>query len=213
MNEMSDDIPVKDSDIEELKREMRSAQWTNWVEANQKLLMGAAAAVVVVLLAAGFWIEQDRAHSATAATVYQQAVGEADVSNKQILLQNVSRDFSSSSYGALALMQLASVDSANAEVHLNALIAHPKAMPEWVWQARIDLAEIKLAAGDLAAAKTLLDQKVGDQYQQIRYYLLAQTATDAAQKQEYLQKALDASAVSDAELKQKIESQMNKKTS
>ncbi|WP_176963224.1 tetratricopeptide repeat protein [Mariprofundus sp. NF] len=210
---MSDDIPVKDSDIEELKREMRSAQWTNWVEANQKLLMGAAAAVVVVLLAAGFWIEQDRAHSATAATVYQQAVGEADVSNKQILLQNVSRDFSSSSYGALALMQLASVDSANAEVHLNALIAHPKAMPEWVWQARIDLAEIKLAAGDLAAAKTLLDQKVGDQYQQIRYYLLAQTATDAAQKQEYLQKALDASAVSDAELKQKIESQMNKKTS
>lgn len=209
---MSDDIPVKDSDIEELKREMRSAQWTNWVEANQKLLMGAAGALVVVLLAAGFWIEQDRAHSATAATVYQQAVSEADASKKQLLLQNVSRDFSSSSYGALALMQLAGVDSANAEVHLHALIAHAKAMPEWVWQARIDLAEMKIAAGDKAAALALLDQKVGNQYQQVRYYLLAQIATDETQKQEYLQKALDAASV-DAELKEKIESQMNKTTS
>ncbi|WP_176957570.1 tetratricopeptide repeat protein [Mariprofundus sp. KV] len=209
---MSDDIPVKDSDIEELKREMRSAQWTNWVEANQKLLMGAAAALLVVLLAAGFWIEQDRAHSATAATVYQQAVSEADVSKKQLLLQNVSRDFSSSSYGALALMQLAGVDTANAEVHLNALIAHAKAMPEWVWQARIDLAEMKIAAGDHAAAQALLDQKVGNQYQQIRYFLLAQIATDETQKQAYLQKALDAAGV-DAGLKEKIESQMNKKTS
>jgi len=210
---MSDEIPVKDSDMEELKREMRSAQWTNWVEANQKLLMGAAAAVLVALLAAGFWIEQDRALSATAATVYQQAVGESDMSKKQALLQSVSRDFSGSSYGALALMQLAGADAANAEVHLQALIAHDKAMDEWVWQARIDLAEIKIAAGDSAAAQQLLDQQVGAQYQQIRYYLLAQVATDETAKQAYLQKALDAPSANDAALVEKIEIQMNKKSS
>ena len=210
---MSDEIPVKDADMQELKREMRSAQWTNWVEANQKLLMGAAAAVLVALLAAGFWIEQDRALSATAATVYQQAVGETDLSKKQALLQSVSRDFSSSSYGVMALMQLAGTDSANAEVHLQAVIAHDKAMDEWVWQARIDLAEIRIAAGDSAAAQQLLDQQVGGQYQQIRYYLLAQISTDEGQKQEYLQKALDAPSANDAALIEKIEIQMNKKSS
>jgi len=71
---MSDDIPVKDADLDELKREMRSAQWMDWVEANRNALMSVAAVVLIVLVATGFWIESDRAQRATAATVYQQAV-------------------------------------------------------------------------------------------------------------------------------------------
>jgi len=210
---MSDDIPVKDNDLDELKREMRSAQWMDWVEANKNGLIGAAAAVLVVLIATGFWIESDRSQRATAATLYQQAVNENDPGKKQAMLQNVSRDFSGSSYGALALMQLAGVDLENAEVHLNALIGHDKAMEEWVWQARIDLATIKISAGDSAAAKSLLNEHIGEQYQQIRYYLLAQIATDESEKQDYLQKALDAPSANDADLIRKIESQMSKKVS
>ncbi|ATX81813.1 Putative negative regulator of RcsB-dependent stress response [Mariprofundus ferrinatatus] len=210
---MSDNIPVKDSDLDELKKEMRSAQWIDWVEKNQKSLIGAAAAVVVVLMAVGLWLENEQSQRATAATIYQQAMNEGDSAKKLALLQSINRDFSSSSYSALALMQLASVDSKNAELHLNALMAHGKAMDEWIWQARLDLAEIKLAEGDAAAAKSLLDQQVGGQYLQLRYYLMAQASGDEAEKQDYLQKAMDAPSSTDAELLRKIESQINKKAS
>jgi len=209
---MSDEIPVKDADLDELKREMRSAQWMDWVEANKNALIGAVAVVLIVLIATGLWLENDRAQRATAATVYQQAVSEISPSKKQSLLESVSRDFADSTYSALALMQLAALDRANAEAHLNALIAHDKAMEEWVWQARIDLAEIKMAAGDQVAAKALLEQSVGEQYQQLRLYLLAQISADASEKQQYLQRALDAPST-DPELKQKIEMQMGKKVS
>jgi len=210
---MSDDIPVKDADLDELKREMRSAQWMDWVEANRNALMSVAAVVLIVLVATGFWSESERAQRATAATVYQQAVGEPSPSKKQALLENVSRDFSDSSYGALALMQLAAIDQKGAEAHLNALKAHPEAMQEWVWQARIDLAELKAAAGDKTAAKSLLESPVGDQYQQLRYYLLAQLSSDETEKQQILQKALDAPSANDLELKEKIEIEMGKKVS
>lgn len=205
---MSDEIPVKESELDELKREMRSAQWTNWVESNRKQLTGVAAAVLVVLIAVGFWIENERSLQATAATIYQQAMSEADQDKKRTLLESLNRDFSGSSYSALALMHLAGSDLANAEVHLNALISHSKAMPEWVWQARLDLAEIKIAAGDMATAKSLLDQQIGKQYQQLRYYLLAQTSSDESEKQDYLQKAKDAPSANDAGLSQKIDSQL-----
>ncbi len=208
---MSNERPVKDSDLDELKREMRSAQWTDWAENNQKSLIAGAVALLIVLLSGGLWVEQDRSQRTTAATIYQQAMGEGDLARKQLLLEQVGRDFSGSTYHALALMQLASVDRANAEVYLNALIAHAGAMEEWVWQARLDLAEIKLAAGDIASAKALLGNQAGSQYEQLRYYLLSQASTDAGEKQDYLQKALDASSVSgDAELERKIKLQMKK---
>lgn len=210
---MSDDIPVKDSEMDELKREMRSAQWAEWAQKNQKMLIGVASGVLIVLMMAGLWIENDRSKRATAATLYQQAVNETDLSNKKALLQNMSRDFSSSSYGALALMQLAVVDKDNAVVHLESLIQHEKAMEEWIWQAKIDLAVINIAAGDTAAAKAALDQQVGKQYQQVRYYLLSQVAADEKERQEYLQKALDAPFSNDQQLIEKIESQLSKNLS
>jgi len=197
-------------EMEELKREMRSAKWVAWMEENKQTLLGAVAALVVVLLIAGYLIESARSTRVVAATVYQQALTEQDEERKKTLLANVSRDFADSTYGALALMQLARFDAGNAEQHLKALIAHGSAMQEWVWQARLDLAEIYLERGDAQAARQQLDAKMGEQYQQLQHYLQAQAATDTAEKQSHLKKALDAPSLDD-ELKRKIESQLTVK--
>ena len=194
--------PLKD-EMEELKREMRSAKWFHWVESHQKQIIGAVGGVILVLIASGLWIEKDRAVSESAATLYQQAINETDKTKKQALLESVTTQFSSNSYAALALMQLAQVDQANAEMHLQNLIKTDGVMEEWIWQARLDLAEIKIAKGDKAAAQVLLDKTVGKQYQQLRYYLLATLADDAAEKEKFLQKAFDAQSNDDT-LKQKI---------
>ena len=195
-------------EMEELKREMRSAKWVSWMEENKQTLLGAVTALVVVLLIAGYWIESARSTRTVAATVYQQALNEKDEARKRTLLENVSRDFADSSYGALALMQLARFDAESADRHLKALIAHGQALPEWVWQAQLDLAEFYLERGDAQAARSALDVKMGEQYQQLQHYLQAQLATDAAEKEKHLRKALDAPSL-DGELKRKIESQLS----
>ena len=199
-------------EMEELKREMRSAKWVAWMEDNKQTLMAGLAGLVVVLLIAGYWIESERSTRVVAATVYQQALNEQDTEKKRSLLENVSRDFADSSYGALALMQLARYDAGNAETYLKALIAHGKAMEEWVWQAHLDLAELYIERGDAQAAKPYLDTKVGEQYQQLQHYLQAMASADAAEKEMHLKKALDAPSLDD-ELKQKIESQLASKAS
>ncbi len=194
--------PLKE-EMDELKREMRSAKWFDWVESHQKQIIGAVAGLILVLIVSGLWIEKDRAVSESAATLYQQAINETDNGKKQALLESVITQFASNSYAALALMQLAQVDQANAEMHLQNLIKTDGVMDEWVWQARLDLAEIKIAKGDKAAAQVLLDKIVGKQYQQLRYYLLATLTDDAAEKEKLLQKAFDAQSNDDT-LKQKI---------
>jgi len=195
--------PLKE-EMDELKREMRSAKWADWMQAHQKQIVGAVAGLVLVLMASGLWIERERSQSESAATLYQQAINENDSSKKKALLESVTRQFSSNSYAALALMQLARVDQANAETHLLRLLAHGSSMDEWAWQARLDLAQIKITKGDKVGARALLDQIVGKQYQQLRYYLLATVADETTEKEQFLKKALDAES-NDADLKQKIE--------
>ncbi len=199
-------------EMDELKRDMRSAQWTHWAQANQKRIIAAVVALVVILIAGGMWQEHMKSQHGAAATLYQQAVNEQNAVKKLSLMQSVISQFGSSSYSALAQMQLARLDQAHAEAHLQALIAHPEAMKEWVWQARLDIAAMKIEQGDKAAAKALLDKTVGAQYQQLRQYLLAMAASDAAAKEKHLQKALDAVSRDDA-LKSRIEPLMTQKAS
>jgi len=208
----SDSAPIEGNeplkgDMDELKREMRSAQLTHWLLTHQKQLMGAVVALVLTLMAGGMWMEHNKEHRAAAATLYQQAMNAQDADKKMKLMQSVQTEFGSSSYAALALMELARLDAAKAETYLNALIAHPKAMQEWIWQARLDLAAIKLEKGDKAAATALLSKVMGKQYQQQRHYLMAMAATDAAEKEKHLKQALDAVSKDDA-LKRKIESML-----
>jgi len=199
-------------EMDELKRNMRSAQWTHWAQANQKNIIAAIIAVVVILIAGGMWQEHNKSQHGAAATLYQQAMNEQDASSKLSLMQSVITQFGSSSYSALAQMQLAHLDQPNAEAHLQALIDHPEAMKEWVWQARLDMAALKIEQGDKAAAKALLKKTVGDQYQQLRHYLMAMAASDAVEKEKHLQKALDAISQDDA-LKSRIETLMSQKAS
>jgi len=200
---VEDHMPLKE-ELDELKREMRSAQWADWMQKNQKLLLVITASVLVALMIAGFMIEQNRAQRADAATIYEQAITASDDQSRTTLLEQVRSDYGSSTYGALAAMQLASSDREHAEQHLKAVISHPKSMQEWIWQARLDLAALKLEAGDAAAAKGYLEEHVGKQYQQLRHYLLALTSADQAEKRQHLQQAVDAESHDEA-LKSKIE--------
>ncbi len=199
-------------EMDELKRDMRSAQWTHWAQANQNNIIAAVIAVVVILIAGGMWQEHNKSQHGAAATLYQQAMNEHDASKQQALMQSVITQFGSSSYSALAQMQLAHLDKPHAEAHLQALIEHPEAMKEWVWQARLDMAAIKLEQGDKAAARALLQKTVGDQYQQLRHYLMAMAADDAAEKETQLQKALDAISQDDV-LKSRIETLISQQAS
>ena len=195
--------PLK-QEMEELQREMRSAQWSQWILDHQKQIMITVAVLVAALIAAALWMEQQRSQQEAAATLYQQAVNASD-GKKAALLTSVTKEFASSSYAAMAAMQLVKADRAHAEMHLQAVIDHPKSMPEWKWQARLDLAAIKIEQGDRTAARKLLTDVVGKDYQQLRHYLLAMAADSASEKQQHLQKALDAPS-HDNNLKQKIES-------
>lgn len=194
-------------EMQELKREMRSAKWVAWLEDNKQTLLAGLGVLVLVLLAAGYWLESERSMRVAAATVYQQALTEQDRERKRALLESVSRDFAGSSYAALALMQLARFDAEHADRHLQALIAHGQAMDEWVWQAHLDLAEFYLERGDIQAARQHLKTKVGEQYLQLQHYLQAQAADDAGERKMHLKEALAAPSLDD-ELKQKIESQL-----
>jgi len=192
------------AELEELKRDMRSAQIVAWAKANQQQLIAAAVVLAMLLVAGGFWLEHKRSQRISAATLYHQAVSAADEANKKALIEKVIRDYGDTAYGALALMHLAQVDSEHAETHLQALIRHPAAMDEWIWQARLDLAEIYLQRGDNQAVQSILQAPVGKRYEQLRHYLLALSAVSAAEKRAHLQQALDAVST-DADLKRKIE--------
>ncbi len=220
---MNNKVPAKGSvmpegsspsqgEMDELKRDMRSAQWAHWAQSNQKQIIAAVIALVVILVAGGLWQQHNKSQRAAAATLYQQAVNEQNAGKQQALMQSVVTQFVSSSYSALAHMQLARLDQAHAEAHLQALIDHPKAMKEWIWQARLDMAAIKIEKSDKTAANALLEHTVGDQYQQLRHYLMAMASSDAAEKEKHLQKALDAVSQDNA-LKTKIETLMSQKTS
>lgn len=194
-----------DVEIAELRRDMRSAQITDWLEKNTQSLIAGVIAVVLVLIGGGLWLEHGKSEREAAATLYQQALVEKDAAKKQTLMQKVVSDFSGSTYATMAEMQLAALDDEHAEAHLEAVIHASATMPEWVWQARLDLAELKLEAGDKAAAKAWLAEPVGKQYEQLRYYLLAMASDDEAERKAHLNKALDAPSL-DSELKDKIES-------
>ncbi len=209
---MPEGVDLSQGEMDELKRDMRSAQLTHWMQSNQKQIIAAVVVFIGLLIAGGMWQEHNRSQHAAAATLYQQALNEPDAGKKVTLMQSVSDKFASSTYSALAQMQLARLDPEHAETHLKALMHHPEAMQEWVWQAGLDLAAIKLEAGDKAAAGELLARPVGEHYQQLRHYLMAMAATDVAEKRQQLQKALDAVSHDEA-LKNRIASLLAKTAS
>jgi len=194
------------AEMEELKRDMRSAKITNWLERNQQQLIAGVVIVVLAMAGAGLWSEKQKSYKESAAMMYFQALSVADDSQRQALLEAVVKDYADTGYGILAHVRLAPL--ADAEENLRAVIENDDATPEFRWQARLDLAEFFIAQGKVDESNALLKEPVGEQFQQLRYALLAEISTGSTQK-EYLQKSLDAPS-NDAVLKSDIEAKLAK---
>jgi len=203
VGEVVEEAPLK-SEIDELKRDMRSAQLMHWVESHRTMLTAVAVAVVAGLAGGDLWLDHVKKERASAASMYQGAIAERDSSKQLTLLNDVAKGYAGTTYAVLAEMQLARVDSEHAASHLQAIIDSSQAMDAWKWQARLDLAQLDLEKGDTAKASAELSATVGPAYEQLRQYLLARAASDDATRKTHLQNALAAESY-DADLKKKIE--------
>jgi len=192
------------AEMQDLKRDMRSAKLVDWLQKNQQQLLAGAVIVVLALAAGGLWSEKQKTYKQSAAIVYYQALSVSDSKQRQALLETVVSDYPDTAYAILSHARLATLG--DREVHLRAVMSNDDATPELKWQARLDLAEWFIESGKLDEAKGLLAEKTGNQYEQLRFYLLAQTLT-GAEKANALQKALDAIS-NDSILKTEIEAQL-----
>ena len=215
MNNKSSQIPASEKaatmDMEELKRDMRNAQLADWLKQNSSALVVGVVVLVLIIAGTAVWIEKSRSTRIAAATMYYQSLAVVkDSDKKQLLDALVARHFGTA-YTPMAEMQLAHLDPAHAAEHLQAVIDNPKSMPEWVWQARLDLARILIGQGKQAEAAPLLQHSVGPAYAQLQQYLLAKVSSDAAEKISHLKQAQAAKSF-DQSLARRIDSELQELT-
>ncbi|MBF0281452.1 MAG: tetratricopeptide repeat protein [Zetaproteobacteria bacterium] len=198
-NEAVDAILVEE--MQELKRDMQSAKVVAWMEEHKNLLMGTVAAGVVLLFAGSFYLESQRTYRSSAATLYQQALMATDAKSKGTLMGAVVENFSDTAYADLAKIQLAVGESR--ESMLQAVLSNNALEKEMLWQVRLDLADYYIQQGAVEKANGLLQVAVGTQYEELKQYLLYQTATTDDARRKHLEKGL-AAASNDAELQQQM---------
>lgn len=190
-------------EMDDLKRDVQSAQIQAWLRKNQQVLM--VGAVVLLLLATGasLWNARLDSQRESAASLYYQGMAQQDVEKKQAILSDLANDYSGTAYGLLARLQLPSLVD-DPEPMYQSLINDDTISQPFRWQARLDLAEYYIAHEQADKAKSLLDLRMGKQYEQLRYYLLA-NLSDGDAKQAYLRQSLDAES-NDSLLKDKLAS-------
>ncbi len=198
---------ISAEDLVELKRDMQSAKVTEWLHKNQQQLI--AGAVVLVLLLVGFslWKEQQLAQKNSAALIYMKAVNTTDAAQRKALLDSVIKDYADTGYAILARLKQAGSDDVVEKIAGLEALVNSKGAPEVVWQARLDLAEVHMATGNIEEARKLLAVSSGKYYEQARYYLLSRITTDAAEKAELIQKSLDSES-SDNDLVAQLEAEL-----
>ena len=194
------------AEMDELKRDMRSAQIVDWMQNNQQQLIAGIVAVMLLLAGGSLWLERNKSQKDSAATLYHQALASRDVDQKRAMLELVIKDYGDTGYGSLANLYMAKL-SDQPETYLNALIHSSASTQELAWQARLDLAEWYLSNDKVADAKAQLAQPVGRQYEQLRHYLMAEVATDTAEKMKHLQQSLDSES-NDTFLKSRVENML-----
>jgi predicted negative regulator of RcsB-dependent stress response len=174
---------------------------------NQQQLIAGAVVFVLLLVGTSLWKEREKSQKEAAALMYIEAVNKTNTDEKNALLDSVIKTYPDSGYAILAHLQQAS--SGNLEKRKAALQAllDNQGAPEFVWQARLDLAALYLAEKDMEKAKSLLEERVGKHYEQARYALLARTTNDKAEKIEMLEKALDAES-HDTNLQASLEAEL-----
>ena len=147
-------------------------------------------------------MERAKAQREAAATIYHQALAVSDHAKRKALLENVVTNYPGTGYSPLALFQLVNIDTDHAQSYLQQLL-DSSAPPELKWQARLDLAQRLIADDKADQASQLLHERTGKEYEQLRWYLLAQVATDTATKRDALEHAAQASS-HDEDLKRDI---------
>jgi len=195
------------AEMEELKRDIRSAKIVDWVQKNQQQLIAGVVVLLLIFAGGSLWLEHNKSQKDSAAVLYHQALSTSDAEQKKIMLEMVIKDYADSGYGLLANLYMAKL-SDEPEVYLNALIHSTASTPELVWQARLDLAEWHITNGKTDEAKGLLTEAVGKQYEQLRHYLLAEISGNDVEKQKHLQMSLD-SVSNDSVLKDRVESMLS----
>ncbi len=198
---------VSREELEELKRDMRTAHLAAWVGEHQQSLIIAAAAVLIVMAGAGLWRDHVVTQRTSAAALYHQALNTADAQAKRSLLEKVVKDYQATAYGGLAQLLLARVDRQQSVHHLQALLSHSGLDREIGWQAELDLASAWLRRNDKLHAREALTTRVGRDYEQLRQYLLARAADSDAERLAHLEKA-SAAVSHDTVLKQRIEREL-----
>ncbi len=200
---------VDGTDFVELKRDMQSAKIVAWLQYNQQQLIAGVVTFVLILVGISLWKEREQSQKEAAALMYIEAVNKSNAEERYALLDSVVKTYPDSGYATLANLQKeAQPNTDEKKAALQALIdAH--GAPEFVWQAKLDLAEVYLAEQDVAQAEALLDKRFGKHYEQARFALLVRTANNNAEKIELLEKALAAES-HNKDLKAALESELAK---
>jgi len=201
-------VDVSHEEMDELKRDMRSAQLTAWAQANQNKLIAGVVVFILLLVGISMWKEHRQAQRASAATLYHQALAAQPGGDRTSLLQTVMRDYDNTVYGGLSRLLLAASGDGKAAAYLQEVMARADMDAGIKTQARLDLAQLYLNKGDKAEARKVLATRGGADYEQLRHYLLAQAADTGAERLQHLQKARDAVA-NDAELSKRIEQEIS----
>jgi len=198
---------VSGEEMDELRRDMRTARLTVWAQENQRKIIAAVAALLILIVGVSVWKEHIATQRASAAALYHQAMNTAETQAKRSLLEKVVKDYKATAYSGLARLLLSRVDSDHAVRHLTALVSHSGLDQELDWQARLDLAQEYLSRHDKARARDALSTPVGKDYEQLRYYLLAEASESDADRITHLRKALEAVS-HDAVLKRRIKQRL-----
>lgn len=198
---------ISGTEMEELKRDMRTARLVEWAQTHQQQLIAAAVAVVVAIVGASLWWEHAKSMRDSAAMLYHRGIDASAEDVRGELLRQVVADYHDTSYAALSLMLLAAADDEQAGTYLEELLKHPRLTEELAWQARLDLAGWHLRHQRKEAARSWLAEAVGPHYEQLRQYLLSEAADDKAAATQHLRQALDA-ASHDENLKRTIEQRL-----
>ncbi len=206
-NKQRNPAEVSHGDMDELKRNMRSAYLTAWAHENQQRIIAAVAALLLVIVGISLWREHIATQRTSAATLYYQALNTADTDTEHALLSKVVRDYGHTAYAGFAQLLLAEVDQAYAIQHLTALLAKGAPDREIRWQARLDLARAYLRKGDKVKARKILAKSTGENYEQLRHYLMAEAADNDTDRASRLEQALN-DISHDTVLKKRIEKRL-----
>lgn len=201
------DHPEAAIEMEELKRDVQSAQIAAFLHKYQQHLTIAAVLILLAATGASLWTENQHSQKEAAASLYYQALSQQDSEKKIAALSDVSKDYGSTAYALLSRLQLAALSEEPEEAYRN-LIDDQNFPQVFRWQAQLDLAEYFVDHSRVDEARPLLETRTGKQFEQLRYFLLSQISTGSEQ-QDYLRKALDAKS-NDQLLKEKIESLLAK---